>query len=308
MQMCVVGRRLVIFGGEAAEEGAEVMVLDTDMWRWVQPKVNGTPPLMRQHFTFCSMGDKNAIVFGGRTVQSAAEKEEEDREAHAAKEQYEADLAEWKAKELAADEAAEAAEAAGGEAPTEGRSPKPTPPVPAKWESRLLSDVHMLTVDRESVTWITPPDTSGSIPEPRCGASGLFVNGMPKKIVVFGGEGAPNADGPTYFNNAFILNASNEAKFEWTALQSQMVQAEGSSTVDMLAAAQAKLAGDKGKTPTARRGTRLSILAVAGAAGSGPTTSGGLAGLASIVSRRGSSGVPPHAPFHRCFEHVRMHT
>ena len=85
-----------------------------------------------------------------------------------------------------------------------------------------MQDVHMLTIDRDSITWTTPTDNVGSVPEARANASGTFLLGMPRKVMIFGGEGAEVlADGtsrPTFYNSVFILNAANEAKFEWTAV------------------------------------------------------------------------------------------
>jgi hypothetical protein len=166
LQMCVVARRLVLYGGEALEEGTDVLVLDTDMWRWVAPKVNGTPPQCRQHFTLCSMGDKNAIVFGGRTVQLQSEKDEEEAHNTKLQEEYTQNKAEYVPTappcaelhgsglqrissrcarydaQLAALKAAEAAEEEleEGAAPVEKKERPEPPALPTfmKWKSSLL--------------------------------------------------------------------------------------------------------------------------------------------------------------------------
>jgi hypothetical protein len=85
----------------------------------------------------------------------------------------------------------------------------------------VVQDVHMLTIDRDSITWTTPLDSVGAVPEARANATGTFLLGMPRKLLIYGGEGAPEQleDGTsraTFYSSVFILNAANEAKFEWT--------------------------------------------------------------------------------------------
>ncbi len=67
---CVVGDKLVVFGGwDGAELAApDLWVFDTTTCTWVQPKVNGRPPLARQGHVMELTRDGRVVVFGGMTL------------------------------------------------------------------------------------------------------------------------------------------------------------------------------------------------------------------------------------------------
>jgi dynein heavy chain len=151
----VVGKRMLFWGGPSDE----VHILDTDMWRWSSPLINAPNGLPDQRcgHTMCSVSDKTVVVTCGQTVKPA----------------------DWGISRKGSVDPDTAAKF------LEQRSELDVP----DFVPKVLCDVWVLTVDRDSVTW-AKPEISGQ--PPQSGRYNLAVAYLPgagvKKVVLHGGK------------------------------------------------------------------------------------------------------------------------